>query len=126
MQHARSLVSPTIATLCIIVGDSILRITSLGKLPTSSTEWVAVLARPEVLNVVVVGILIVVVSVYARTSAIVTAVILTLSTTATHRWMVGPVFKPVGMMVTAIMFFALSWVSLWIASVVTGEQEHRH
>jgi len=84
----------------------------------SFMEWFAVLGKPELLNGVIVGVLLLLAHQNAYRSDVGTSLILAMATTLAHRWMVGPLFRPAGMLVTAVMFFVLSWVSLWIASTV--------
>ncbi len=119
-----------VAIACIVVGDTVLRLTSLGQLPSNAVQWMTVVGRPEFINsvatIVILGLAAMVrVQPSSALSAILSAV-LAVITTAVHRWVVGPVFTPNAMIVTTVIFFVLVWVSLWVATTTAIEKEKNH
>lgn len=119
-----------VAIVCIVIGDTLLRLTSLGQLPANGLQWMTVVGRPELINVVVALLVLgsargIIARPSSARSAVLSAV-LAVATTAVHRWVVGPVFTLNAVIVTFVIFFVLAWVSLWVAETTTIKKENNH
>jgi len=113
-----------LTTLFVVIGDALLQVSSVGKLPNGSAEWLQ-LARPEVINAL--AVLLVVggaLTMGWRSSAATVAAmaVATLVAAGAHRVLAGASLTMPNLAVIAAILFLLIVVSFWVAGTLLDQR----
>ncbi len=120
--HQRTLSLTLLAAVFLVIGDAVLQIAAVGALPATSAQW-ADLAKPEIVNALTFIVVMVVAGMSSISFAPIAGLVVSaLVSNGMHRWIVGPGFTPLTMVVHIILFLLLGWMGLWLAAVFLGKK----